>query len=430
MHQVSGPAAPSDSATKRSKDLKDLEKEFGSSGSRRNEGEAANYGIYYDDSEYDYMQHLRALGSGEGDAQFIDASVKGRGKAKATKLEDALREQLPGNLEDGDDMGSTASSYVRQKTYQDQQDIPDELAGFKPDMDPRLREALEALEDEEFVDEEGEDDTFGALVEEGQEMDPSEWRDTYIEDDDDGWESDATEKAPVQYESTSKKASELATNPSEPQNTALSDLPSHDEPIPDATPTDSDWMKEFAKYKKDIKSKQMPGGPGDNSAQLRSGMSTQFTEGGTPVRKKKRKGALTNPSSHSMSSSALARTEGHRLLDDRFERIEALYSLDEEGEELDDSSLADGMSAASGASRFSRVSQTPSHASQDDNVALPSNFDNVMDEFLGGWQDSGASAKRKGAKAKRGKNGNEAVGIKMLDDVRQELGPAKVQGSV
>ena len=28
---------------------------------RKNIGEAALYGIYYDDTEYDYMQHLRSV---------------------------------------------------------------------------------------------------------------------------------------------------------------------------------------------------------------------------------------------------------------------------------------------------------------------------------------------------------------------------------
>jgi protein LTV1 len=54
-----------------------------------------------------------------------------------------------------------------------------------------------------------------------------------------------------------------------------------------------------------------------------------------------------------------------------------------------------------------------------------------MDDFLAGWDDkTSAQAKRKGAKAKRGKNGNEAIGIKMLEEIRQGLGPARVPGNV
>lgn len=55
------------SATGRSKikSRGDLESEYGDR-VRENEGEAANYGIFYDDSKYDYMQHMRDLNSGEG----------------------------------------------------------------------------------------------------------------------------------------------------------------------------------------------------------------------------------------------------------------------------------------------------------------------------------------------------------------------------
>jgi len=136
-----------------------------------------------------------------------------------------------------------------------------------------------------------------------------------------------------------------------------------------------------------------------------------------------------------MTSSSLARTEGLRLLDDRFEKVEALYALDEEGEYDDDASFADGASMVSGMTGMTGMtgmsaasSQTPSLVSRGDygDVPLRSDFDNVMDDFLAGWQDRSKQAKRKGAKGKRGKNGNEALGIAMLDEVRQELGPARV----
>ncbi|KMP03077.1 ribosome biogenesis protein Ltv1 [Coccidioides immitis RMSCC 2394] len=437
LHQVSGPSHPPN-GPRATRHLGDLEREFAQSGARKNEGEAANYGIFYDDSEYDYMQHLRELGKGGGEAHFIEASAR-KGKGKMKKLEDALAESgLEGDFDGlslrdasstygGDDMLSTASSYVRKPTYQDQQDVPDAIAGFQPDMDPRLREVLEALEDEAFVDEEGEEDVFDALVEGGidAEVDPDEWRDTYIEDDDEGWDSDATEKAPVQPMSSStshKKDDSKAYTTSQTE----SELPSHDAPIPDATNDDGDWLKNFAKYKKDMKSRPSPTDASENASELRTTASTLFTVGGTPIRKKKRKGALTNPSAYSMTSSSLARTEGLRLLDDRFERVEALYALDE-GEEYEGSSMADDVSIMSGMSKYS---QTPSMVSQSGNVPMREDFDSVMDEFLGGWQDRGKQAKRKGAKGKRGKNGNEVAGMRMLDEIRQGLGTCEGSGRV
>ena len=51
---------------------------------RENEGEAAEYGIFFDDTEYDYMQHLRTVGE-VPDAVLLEApgsNDKGKGKSK------------------------------------------------------------------------------------------------------------------------------------------------------------------------------------------------------------------------------------------------------------------------------------------------------------------------------------------------------------
>lgn len=493
LHPVSGPGVnnvPSSSAStisstsssskKPVKHLADLEKEFQSENIRSNEGEAANYGIFFDDTKYDYMQHLRELGGGGGNSHFIEAApAKGKGKNKGMKLEDALREvsldddsrsEFDGgaasvyggsvyggsqysSVYGGRSMRSTASS-VRKPTYQDMQDIPDAIAGFQPNMDPRLREVLEALDDEAYVDDNEDDDVFGELTKDGEEMDQEAWEDTLFEDEeeDDGWESDATEKAPVQRDTTEfaetaklkdtqdkdahQQQQETPSSSQEEEDddkiNTLTEFPTPDEPVPDAKPEDGDWMREFAKFKKDAKkaSKAAPVAPSESDR--RTAASTLFTVGGTPIRRKKRKGALTNPSAYSMTSSSLARTEGLRLLDDRFEKIEALYALDEEGEE----EYEDGMSMVSGMTGMSRMTGMTgmtgmsSASKADGDVPLRHDFDEVMDSFLAGWTDRSSQAKRKGAKGKRGKNGNEAIGMKMLDEVRQGLGPARVPGKV
>ena len=85
------------------------------------------------------------------------------------------------------------------------------------------------------------------------------------------------------------------------------------------------------------------------------------------------------------------------------------------------------MSIASG---MSRISQAPSLVSQSGGVPVRSGFDQVVDGFLDGWVDRAGSAKRKGAKGKRGKNGNEVQGMRMLDEIRQGLGPARLSGKV
>ncbi|KAL4991166.1 Low temperature viability protein [Aspergillus falconensis] len=444
LHPVSGPpvdapsiSSASTSSAGRARHLSDLASEFGNDAIRKNEGEAANYGIFYDDSKYDYMQHMRELGTGGGASYFVEATNKDKGKAKSLKLEDALAQtslnddNTQSNWDSRSTMGSvygaysTASTYSRKPTYQDQQDVPDAIAGFQPDMDPRLREVLEALEDEEYVDDKDDDDFFNELTAEGQEVEPGDWEDSLFDHDeeDDGWESDATEKAPVQP-STSSLNSKSDVAPGE--------LPEHDAPAPDMHPDDQDWMREFAKFKKDGKTKATPAAPASvvPSEQRSTLASTVFTAGGTPIRRKKRKGALTNPSAYSMTSSSLARTEGHRLLDDRFERLEALYALDEEEEYDDSMSIVSGMTGMTDMSTAS--SQAPSLIDANGNAVAPRHdFNNIMDDFLGGWDNNtSAQAKRKGAKNKRGKNGNEAIGIRMLDEIRQGLGPARVPDRV
>ncbi|KAE8385640.1 Low temperature viability protein [Aspergillus alliaceus] len=445
LYPVSGPAPVTSTSEARGKKLADLASEFGVETVRKNEGEAANYGVFYDDSKYDYMQHLRELGTGGGDSYFVEARSKdkGKGKVKGMKLEDALREASLDDVRSeygprsvyGSEIRSTASSYARQPTYQDQQNVPDAIAGFQPDMDPRLREVLEALEDEEFVDEEDVDDVFGKLTSQAEEMEEGDWEDTlFDEEDDDGWESDATEKAPVQPSTTDYKPQQKDTSAqSKSQDAGSDELPDHDAPAPDMHPEDQGWMREFAKFKKDGKVKAAPAAPASivPSEQRSTLASTVFTAGGTPIRRKKRKGALTNPSAYSMTSSALARTEGHRLLDDRFDRVEALYALDEEDEYDDSMSMVSGMTGMTGMTGFSTASsQAPSLIDANGVAVAPRHdFNEVMDSFLAGWDGNTSSqAKRKGAKAKRGKNGNEAIGIKMLDEIRQGLGPARMSG--
>ena len=442
-------AAASSSQAKSDKALHiaDLEDELDFDSMRDNEGEAAEHGIYYDDTSYDYMQHLRDIGAGDGEAHFLDAApvkVKGKGKAKIMKLEDALRESTLGDDEAyqgsnfsgmGDDL-STFSRSTRPRTYQDQQDIPDEIAGFQPDMDPRLREVLEALDDEAYVDEMDEEDVFGALTQGGarHELDLDEFEATL---EDDGWESDATERPPPaqEREVTLQSSADMHTVPLQPSAVSLAQdgtplRPSDAAPATQAavaSAEDGDWLRDFAKFRRDAATSQKPK-PAERrgAASAANGpASTLYTLNGTPLRRKRRKGALTNPSAYSMTSSSLARTEGQQLLDARFEKVEAMYALDEGDEDFDDED--GGMSLASGLSKQSKFSTVSTNSFADGDVR--DDLDSMMDGFLADWNKSnpgGGGGKRKGAKGKRGKNGNEVLGIKMLDEIRGELGPARV----
>lgn len=370
-------------ANKKGKKLEDLATELGPSVNnvRANEGEAATYGVYYDDTQYDYLQHLKEIGSGGHEAYFVEAKVKqDKGKAKAKQsLEDALRDA---SLDAGKkgvvlDEEILPSKNLRKVTYQAQQDVPDSLAGFQPDMDPRLREVLEALEDEAYVDDD--DDIFGELAADGEELDDEDFENAgeWDDEDDGGWESDDTAKPSKEFKTAPGPAPELVAA------AEADDREDHG---------DGDWMANFSKFKKDQKSVSFaaPAAP----SEVQSSMMTTTTNGG---RRKKRKGALTNPSQYSMTSSAMVRTEGLTNLDDRFDAMEVReYGDDDDFNDDMSVSMASSMSSVTGPVR--------------------GDFDGIMDDFLGAYSMSGKKNVKKGA---------YQSGMEQLDEVRRGLGPAR-----
>ncbi|KAK1770435.1 Low temperature viability protein [Phialemonium atrogriseum] len=362
----------------KTKGLGDLASELGSDAQsiRDNEGEAANYGVYYDDTEYDYMQHLRDIGQGTGEAVFVEANPlvnKNKGKQKAS-LEDALRQlDLENQSSDLLDEQILPSKNLKKATYESQQDIPDAIAGFQPDMDPRLREVLEALEDEEYVDED--DDIFQELAKDSRELDEYEFDETYDEaypDDDEGWESDDTAKPAKEFKE--EEVPELVDTGAQP-----SEGPSED------------WLEDFKKFKKDQKVDKKPAARVTPS-ELQSSIWTTTTDGG---RRKKRKGALTNLSGYSMTSSSLVRTEQMGILDSRFEKIEEEYNAD-----MDDTGSVSVLSSVSSVQGETRA-----------------DFDGLLDDFLGNYSMSGK---------KHVKKGKYTSGMDQLEEIRRELGPARI----
>ena len=426
----------------------DLEDEFGLN-FKAHEGQAAEHGVFFDDTQYDYMQHMRDLGSGEGPVTWVEASGPQEKKKGKQRLEDALRDMDIGGMDvqsvGGASVASSArsllpeevlpSEFVKKRTYQDQQDVPDEIAGFQPDMDPRLREALEALDDEEYVDDE--DDIFGELTRDGYEVERDEWE--YLGEqqmfeegegqlDEEGWESDDTIRA--------------ASPPPRLQAVAL-DLPEGEDAMPPedphaqlpADPTGGAWLDEMKKFKADdkvAKADARATAPAAPSALDQSVLSSLASG-----RRKKRKGAKTSTTNYSMTSSALARTDQQTLLDSRFDKIieEEDVNFDEmaddEASRLNDTasmaSGATGLSKASKASRYSSISglsgvsgiSSYSRASDAEAPQLErTDFNNIMDEFLGGYSTTGKAARRV-------RKGGPQTGMQQLDEVRAGLGPAR-----
>lgn len=407
----------------------DLASEFGGN-ARANEGEAAEYGIYYDDTEYDYMQHMRDLGNGAGETVWVEApGAKKSGKQKQS-LEDALREATlddgrsqGGSLASGLSMSSHAASdvfhdsmlpseFVQPNTYQNQQDVPDAIAGFQPDMDPRLREVLEALEDEAYVDEKEDGDFFEELTGEGG-AEGGLWDDDdYPPDlaaveDDPGWETDDTIKPDKEHSSptSTAPAPTVGTPPTDSNGVIL--------PAPDAAPADREdtgWQAEFDKFKasgKAPKAARQDALPADmQSGSIMTGASSLLTSG----RRKKRKGAQTSTSGYSMSSSILSRTEHQSVLDAKFDVIEEEYSEDY---------IPDGGSMISGMTGMSRMSKMSSISTASSAAVTSPAFGALVDDFLGHNEKTKTGHVKKGQK--------KLTGMQNLDEVRQGLGPARLK---
>lgn len=240
-------------------------------------GEAALYGIYYDDTEYDYLQHLRAVGVQEDgvDSVLIEApSTSKKSKSKIQEpisLKDLPAEALPSTLE-------------LPRNYESEEAVPSSIAGFRPDMDPHLRQALEALEDDAFVDDELEDDFFGELVKDG--------------------ERGADEEFEYEFEEASVVAGEQKE---------LSRAEREDE---------EPWEARFAQFKKGQKSAPPPS---DSESDLDDNSEGGDTIGRLPklpvIGGKRRRKGTSDASGYSMSSSSMFRTEALVTLDERFDQV-------------------------------------------------------------------------------------------------------------
>lgn len=232
------------------------------------------------------MQHLRPIGEQEDNVESILLEVpaiatKGKKKATIMTFKDSTAipdEFLPPKTE-------------LPKDFETQRNIPTSISGFRPDMNPHLRQTLEALEEDAFVDEGLEDDFFAELVKDG-EVAAEEELDFPFEErglDEDG---------------------ELA----EEDEVELGE-------------DDEDWEARFRKFKK--------GQPKDDD--VTSERDHLASEGGDTVGtlpamsvlgiRKRRKKAGSQASGYSMSSSSMFRNQGLTTLDEQFDKVRISSSL-------------------------------------------------------------------------------------------------------
>lgn len=252
---------------------------------RANIGEAALHGIYYDDTEYDYMQHLRKVGEVEEgvEAVFIEAPVpKNNKKGKGRANEPIELKSLP------DEVLPSKSELSRDDVLSSQHAIPEEFRGLQPDMDPHLRQTMEALDDDAFVDDALDDNFFADLVGEGE-----------VSEGEDGPHFDFSEYG-VEDSAGSFQDDESAESNAE-----------------------EGWEARFARFKREHEFKMKESKETDIASDIRS-------EGGDTIGKlptisviggKKRRKGASDASGYSMSSSTMFRNEGLTLLDERFDEV-------------------------------------------------------------------------------------------------------------
>lgn len=275
---------------------------------RENEGLAAQYGIFFDDSKYDYMQHLKPIGKAS-DAVFIEAAAE---KPAKKNIEDLIKDNLP-------------SEKTRKVTHDVLENIPRELQGFNPEMDPRLREVLEALEDEAYIEGESNEDgdIFSDLLQGGEVEDEDEFY--YGSDGYDEWDLDNYEEEYGQYDLDNATVQlENAYNEGEAPEELEGGVQS------------TTWEKDFFKYKsatKNAVNEWDSDDDFDDDEEAADELPDLPAIGGKKKNKnrtRKKMGAMTDTTSFSMTSSALFRSEGLTLLDDRYEQLMKNFEKDDE----------------------------------------------------------------------------------------------------
>ena len=196
---------------------------------------------------------------------------KGKGKRKATI--DDIFSDLPAE--------ALPSTSELPRDYTSTQAIPESLSGLQPNMDPHLRQTLEALEDEAFINDDLADDFFGELVadgirEKGEDFDYDFHEGEDLEDD-------------IRYDNLEKE---------------------------------SNWEARFALFKKDPSSQAHSS---DSEVESDEGTERGDTLGDLPqlsvIGGKKRRKPASDASGYSMSSSSMFRNDNLTLLDERFDEV-------------------------------------------------------------------------------------------------------------
>ncbi|KAJ1679349.1 Protein ltv1, partial [Spiromyces aspiralis] len=293
----------------------------------QNVGKAALYGVHYNDSDYDYTQHLKAIGTSPNGA-FVSA-----------KSEDDEVRKKTGNggfqlkrADEGCASGTARVDLPESALPSDyKMDVQGEAlpSGLQPYMDPDLREVLEALQDVDLASGdagEGIDDDFLDKLN----ASDSEFSGEPEERDHDEYGSDENWGLAVD-EDGHVDADDLFAHIRKLKQHGKLNIPSY-----------------------------------DDDGSLESG-----SEDGRPT---KQSGPRTIRSGYSMSSSAMYRNEKLTLLDDQFDRIEQEYYQDYDSDNDEDGGELGEITGIDEAGRERKM------------VEYRQDLESMLDEFLGNYE--------------------------------------------
>lgn len=295
-------------------------------------GEAALYGIEFDDSKYDYTQHLRPIGADPANSFFL-AAKDDKGQKKS--LNDLFVE--PGYVENEPNAPVFQRGVAKPGYLLHQQDVPEEISGFRPGLNPALREVIEALEDEAYVvnddivvqrsanrqqatpaaQDDDEDDIFAELLGSGEAQ-----GDEDFDDQADEWDIDNL--GDFEDEQYQKEMADFANveNLEDLKNIDIqADVRRFQKEQARTNGTDD----EFSNDEGDSVSPEIHDTLGDLPS-----FDSKAKKAGKQKKERRKKGAMSDVSGYSMTSSAIARTETMTVLDDKYDQIISGYENYEE----------------------------------------------------------------------------------------------------
>ncbi|KAL6935194.1 uncharacterized protein HGUI_03079 [Hanseniaspora guilliermondii] len=330
-------------------------------------GRAADYGIMYDDKEYDYLQHLKPIGE-DPNAVFVAAP----GMENVAAKKEVTLEELFGDLmlKEGEEQPNFEFGRATDAYLERQVDILDSLKGFKPDMDPRIKEVLTALDDEAYVvnkdteiNEEirkklekeeldleeiveadsNDEDFFNELLQGGKGDDLDE-----IEENQDNWDLDEFDDQ--YYDDENYNADDHKEEAIIKKEIVNTDDPFNIENI--AKLNEISWGQDMRNMKKEQKGINFGFGKDQDLDSMDNFGEEIYSEdeddfgdlptfsnakktGNNSRKQRRKKGAMSDVSGFSMSSSAIPRTEIMTILDDKFDQVIGGYENYEE-EQYDD----------------------------------------------------------------------------------------------